>query len=137
MNIPYLRMVWIVPTLTLSLLAETYAVCRFPAGTPVRLPESEAFSLLVQAVEETTLVCPLNQVPSEAETDAGWRCFRIMQSFDFAVPGILASVLEPLARAGIGIFATSTFSTDYVLVKEQDADRAMEALRTAGHRIDI
>jgi len=125
------------PTLTLSLLAEPYAVCRFPTGTTVRLPEPGAFSLLVQAVEETTLVCPLDQVPPEAETDAGWRCFRIMQSFDFGVPGILASVLEPLAKAGIGIFATSTFSTDYVLVKEQDADRAMEALRAAGHRIEL
>ena len=130
-------MVWIVPSLTLSLLADAYAVCRFPTGTTVRSPEPGAFSLLVHAVEETTLVCPLHQVPPEAEIDAGWRCFRIMQNFDFGVPGILASVLEPLARAGIGIFATSTFSTDYVLVKEQDADRATEALRAAGHRIDV
>lgn len=91
---------------------------------------------MVQAVEETTLVCPLHQVPPEAETDAGWRCFRIMQNFDFGVPGILASVLEPLAKAGIGIFATSTFSTDYVLVKEQDVDRAVEALQAAGHRVE-
>ena len=126
-----------VPALTLSLLAGPYAICRFPSGTPVRLPDPGAFSLLVQAVEETTLVCTLHQAPPEAEIDAGWRCFRIMQNFDFAVPGILASVLEPLAKAGIGIFATSTFSTDYVLVKEQDADHAMEALRAAGHRIEV
>jgi hypothetical protein len=130
-------MVQIVPALTLSLLAEPYAVCRFPTGTPVSSPKPGAFSLLVQAVEETTLVCPLHQVPPEAEVDAGWRCLRIMQNFDFGVPGILASVLDPLARAGIGIFATSTFSTDYVLVKEQDAGRAMEALRAAGHRIEL
>jgi hypothetical protein len=125
------------PSLTLSLLSDSYAVCRLPAGMPVTPPEPGAFSLLVQAVEETTLVCPLHQAPPEAEIDGGWRCFRIMQSFDFGVPGILASVLEPLARAGIGIFATSTFSTDYVLVKEQDADRAMEALRAAGHRVGV
>ncbi|HZA92706.1 MAG TPA: ACT domain-containing protein [Gemmatimonadales bacterium] len=124
------------PALTLSLFAEPYAVCRFRAGTPVRSPQPGAFSLLVQAVEEATLVCPLHQAPPEAETDAGWRCFRIMQNFDFGVPGILASVLEPLAKAGIGIFATSTFSTDYVLVKEQDADRAVDALRAAGHRVE-
>jgi hypothetical protein len=130
-------MVQVVPTLTLSLLADSYAVCRFPTGMPVNSPEPGAFSLLVQAVEETTLVCPLHQAPPEAEVDVGWRCFRIMQNFDFGVPGILASVLEPLAKAGIGIFATSTFSTDYVLVKEKDADRAMEALQAAGHRIDV
>jgi hypothetical protein len=126
----------IMPALTLSLLEQTYAVCRFPAGTPVAMPRPGAFSLLVHAMEETTLVCPLDQAPAEAEIDVGWRCFRIVQSFNFSVPGILASVLAPLAKAGIGIFATSTFSTDYVLVKAGDAGRAAEALRAAGHRVD-
>jgi hypothetical protein len=123
------------PALTLSLLGEAYAVCRFPAGQPMPAPPPGSFSLLVQAVEETTLVCPAERIPDGAEAASGWRCFRIEQSFDFSVPGILASVLDPLARAGIGIFATSTFSTDYVLVKEQDLDRAVDALRGAGHRI--
>ncbi len=125
------------PALALSLLSGSYAVCCLPAGTSVQAPAPGAFSLLVQAAEETTLVCPPDQAPAGAKVDADWRCFRIMQSFDFGVPGILASVLEPLAKAGIGIFASSTFSTDYVLVKEQDVDRAMEALQTAGHRIEM
>jgi len=123
------------PTLSLALLKETYAVCRLPGGASVAAPRPGAFSLLVQAVEETTLVCPVAQAPAEAEIDAGWRCFRIMQSFDFSVPGILASVLDPLAKARIGIFATSTFSTDYVLVKEEDANHAVNALRAAGHEV--
>ncbi len=123
------------PSLNLSLLKETYAVCRLPAGCAVKAPLPGSFSLLVQAPEETTLVCPVDQAPPEAETDAGWRCFRIEQSFDFSVPGILACVLDPLARDGIGIFATSTFSTDYVLVKEPDTSRAVEALQAAGHHI--
>ncbi len=123
------------PALNLSLLEDTYAVCRFPAGQPVKPPAPGSFSLLVHAAEETTLVCPLDQAPGAAEIDAGWRCFRITQSFDFGVPGILASVLEPLARAGIGIFATSTFSTDYVLVKAADAERAVATLEAAGHSV--
>ncbi len=123
------------PALTLSLLDATFAICRFPAGTPVAAPSPGPFSLLVQAAEETTLVCPLDRAPPAAEIDSGWRCFRIEQSFDFSVPGILASVLAPLAQAGIGIFATSTFSTDYVLVKAGDAEKAMAALSDAGHRV--
>jgi hypothetical protein len=123
------------PALNLSLLEATYAVCRLPAGSPVAAPSPGSFSLLVQAVEETTLVCPLDQAPSEAQIDASWRCFRIEQSFDFSVPGILASVLTPLAKAGIGIFATSTFSTDYVLVKAEVAERASVALKEAGHTV--
>ncbi|MBL0402941.1 ACT domain-containing protein [Microvirga aerilata] len=125
------------PSLDLFLLEETYAVCRLPAGRAVKAPLPGPFSLLVQAPEETTLVCSVDQAPPEAETDAGWRCFRIEQSFDFSIPGILASVLDPLARAGIGIFATSTFSTDYVLVKEPDTSRAVEALQAAGHRLTV
>jgi hypothetical protein len=123
------------PALTLSLLEVAYAVCRLPAGASVTPPSPGQFSLLVQASEETTLVCPLDQVLPESEVDAGWRCFKIEQSFDFSVPGILASVLAPLAKAGIGIFATSTFSTDYVLVKAGDVERAVAALRAAGHHI--
>ncbi|WP_262029520.1 ACT domain-containing protein [Microvirga sp. Mcv34] len=123
------------PALNLSLLKGIYAVCRFQSGTPVAAPAPGGFTLLVQAAEETTLVCPLDQAPPEADIDAGWRCFRIEQSFDFSVPGILASVLAPLAGAGIGIFATSTFSTDYVLVKADAADKAMAALNAAGHRV--
>jgi hypothetical protein len=123
------------PSLNLSPLKDFYAVCRFPTGTPVAAPSPGSFSLLVQATEETTLVCPLDLAPSEAEIDAGWRCFRIEQSFDFSVPGILASVLTPLAQAGIGIFATSTFSTDYVLVKAGDAEKAVAALKEAGHAV--
>jgi hypothetical protein len=123
------------PVLNLSLLKASYAVCRFRAGSPVTAPSPGSFTLLVQAAEETTLVCPLDQAPQEAEIDAGWRCFRIEQSFDFSVPGILASVLSPLAEAGIGIFATSTFSTDYVLVKAGDAQKAAAALEGAGHAV--
>ena len=123
------------PSLNLSLLKETYAVSRLPAGRAVTAPLPGPFSLLVQAPEETTLVCPVDQAPPEAETDARWHCFRILVSTNLSVPGILASVLDPLARAGIGIFATSTFSTDYVLVKETDTSRAVEALQAAGHRL--
>lgn len=124
------------PALDLCLLPAPYAVCRFPAGTAVAAPFSGPFSLLIQAAEEATLVCPSDQAPPEAEIDPGWRCFRIAQSFDFSVPGILASVLGPLAKARIGIFATSTFSTDYVLVKESDVGKAVTALEDAGHRVE-
>lgn len=123
------------PALTLQLLDNPYAVCRLPTGVGAPSPAPGQFSLLIQAVEETTMVCPLDQAPQGAEIDSGWRCFRILQIFDFSVPGILASVLNPLAQAGVGIFASSTFSTDYVLVKADDLERAIEALTAAGHQI--
>jgi hypothetical protein len=46
---------------------------------------------------------------------------------------VLASFLDPLASAGIPIFAVSTFDTDYVLVKEELTSVALRALQDAGH----
>jgi len=122
--------------LTLSLLAEPYAVCRMPAGAalPAAPPDADLWIGIV-ARGEATLVCPEEDMPRGARVEEGWRAFKIEQVFDFSVPGILASVLQPLAAAGIGIFATSTFSTDYVLVKARDLERAVGALRAAGHRV--
>jgi hypothetical protein len=122
--------------LTLTLLAGSYAICRLPKGEAAAAPRPGSFSLLVYAREETTLVCLADEAPAGAEVEAGWRCFGIEQTFDFSMPGILASVLSPLAQAGIGIFATSTFSTDYVLVKASDTERAVEALSAAGHGVE-
>ncbi|WP_082147004.1 ACT domain-containing protein [Rubeoparvulum massiliense] len=47
---------------------------------------------------------------------------------DFALIGILASISTILAQRGISIFAISTYDTDYILVKEKDIERAIEAL---------
>ena len=55
--------------------------------------------------------------------------------FDFALVGVLASVLVPLARARVSIFAFSTHDTDYVMIQERDLERALRALRSAGHRV--
>ena len=61
--------------------------------------------------------------------------FKLQGPFDFALTGILKAVLDPLAAAGIGIFALSTYDTDYVLVQALRLDEALSALRDAGHRI--
>ena len=71
----------------------------------------------------------------EPRVERGWRALRLQGPFDFALTGILLSVLEPLAAAGIGIFAVSTFDTDYVLVKDDQLGTAVDALAGAGHRI--
>ena len=49
--------------------------------------------------------------------------------------GILASLTATLAESGIGLFAISTFDTDYLLVKENDLVMAVDALRRRGHEV--
>ncbi|MCY1375614.1 ACT domain protein [compost metagenome] len=84
-----------------------------------------------------TLVCRAARVPSSTQSSLGWRCFRIEQHFSVDVPGVLSSVLRPLSNAGIGVFANSTFSTDYIFVAGSDLDKAVQALKEHGHEITI
>ena len=51
----------------------------------------------------------------------------------FSTVGVPASLVQPLAEAGISVFAISTFDTDYVLVKSADLGRAENAWRQYGH----
>jgi hypothetical protein len=52
---------------------------------------------------------------------------------DFQLTGIMASVAEPLAEAGVAIFPIATYETDYVLVKDTQLESAVRALMGYGH----
>jgi hypothetical protein len=70
-------------------------------------------------------------------TESGFRCFELQGPFPFAMTGVLAAVLGPLARARVSIFAISTYDTDYVMVKEKQLAKAVKALRAAGHEAHL
>ena len=124
------------PTLDLTVLPDTLAVCRLPTGidTPAWL-DGEAFASVTRTPDETSVLCRAALVPPGVRAETGWRALRVAGPLDFALTGVLASVLSPLATAGIAVFALSTFDTDYVLVREAALDDAVGALTGAGHRI--
>lgn len=68
--------------------------------------------------------------------DADWRVLRVEGPFAFTVVGVLATLASALAEANVSLFAISTFDTDYLLVKANDVDAAIQALSVAGHRIE-
>jgi len=84
---------------------------------------------------EISVVCETRFVPAEVLAETGFRALEFQGPFAFELSGILASVLNPLAEAGIGIFALSTYNTDYVLVKLTDLPRVLLTLSKAGHEI--
>src|SRR5690348_15108586 len=70
------------------------------------------------------------------ETTGGeWRCLKVQGPLEFSLVGVLASLADPLARAGVPIFAISSYDTDHILVKAGNLERAIGALRGAGHKI--
>ncbi|MCR4558252.1 MAG: ACT domain-containing protein [Saccharofermentans sp.] len=86
--------------------------------------------------EEISLVCITSDTPEDAlERDDGWRGFRIQGVLDFSLIGILSKISGILAENRIGIFAISTYNTDYILVKEENYGRALNILSESGYTI--
>lgn len=81
------------------------------------------------------MVCEAGAVPSGVRVEAGWRALAVQGPLDFDLTGIIAALAAPLAAARISIFAVSTYDTDYVLVRDRDLERAVLALRGAGHSV--
>ena len=94
------------------------------------------FYFIGKTDEELSLVCRTVDAPvNTTERDDGWRGFRIEGVLDFSLIGILSKISTILAEKQIGIFAVSTYNTDYILVKAENFDRAMDALRAQGYEV--
>lgn len=108
------------------------------AEIPAWATNTGEFSCIIRAPGELSIVCAENVVPPESEglvVEAGWVALRLEGPFPFAMTGVLASFVQPLAEAEIPIFAISTFDTDYVLVKNDNLRLALTALGAAGHQM--
>lgn len=123
-------------TLDLTVEAWTLTVCRLePAAAVPSWATGGSFHAVVRTPAELSIVCSSDDVPAGVRAEKGWRCFSLAGPIAFDETGVLWSVAEPLAEAGIGIFAISTFDTDYVLVPGPQLEAALRALEAAGHRV--
>ena len=118
----------------LKAIEHDFTVCKVRDISQVDF--NDEFCFLGKTDEEISLVCrsektPLNTVGRED----GLRAFRIEGILDFSLVGILSRISAVMAENEIGIFALSTFNTDYVLVKKHNFERAVNALRGAGYEV--
>jgi uncharacterized protein len=124
------------PKLTISLLPDEFVVCRLPgdAASPAVVTGGPFFSVTASA-EEISVVCRASDAPEGATIEPGWRVFVVDGPLDFSLVGVLNSMLTPLVDAKVPVFAMSTYTTDYVLVREKDVRPATTALKIAGHTV--
>ena len=125
------------PALPLEVLPDTLAICRLPAdaAVPPWATGKAAFLTVSRTAEELSITAVQRIVPAGTRCERDYRALRVRGTLPPDLVGILLSIAEPLARAGLAIFAISTYDTDYVLVKARDLPAALEALRSAGHDV--
>ena len=120
--------------LVLNKLERLLTVCKVKNIDDIDL--SKEFYFIGKTDEEISLVCETNDVPENTiEREDGWRGFRIQGILDFSLIGILSKLSGILADNKIGIFAVSTFNTDYILVKDADFEKSLVVLLNAGYTV--
>ena len=99
--------------------------------------DADPLHAVVRTAAELTVVCGADRVPPDVRAERGWRALAVVGPLDLALTGVLLALLEPLAGAGVAIFAVSTYDTDHVLVRADRLGEAVAALRAAGHRVSV
>lgn len=113
-------------------LLQPFSVCKVKSLSG-SLADCE-YCFTAKTDEECSLVCPTDKVPTDTlRREDGWRAFRIEGELDFSLVGILAKISTILSENGIGIFAVSTYNTDYIFTKSESFDNALQALGDAGY----
>ena len=109
-------------------------VCKVTGVSEINMETD--FYFVGKTDEELSLVCRTEDTPQNTvQRDDGWKGFRIQGVLDFSLIGILSKLSGILAENRIGIFAVSTYNTDYILVKEENYERALTVLASEGYAI--
>jgi hypothetical protein len=125
-------------THTLLRYPEKLVVASLPAGSdvPAWAESATLFSISATATE-TTIVCAGRSVPRKVRHEGPFTAYAVEGPIDFAVTGVLHSLLEPLAEAAISVFVVSTYPSDWLLVPTGEADAAAVEWRRRGHTVTV
>jgi hypothetical protein len=118
----------------LRVLPEPLVVARLAPDHPLPAP-GIGFWSVTRTHEELSLVCTLESLPTGALHEGPFRAFMVQGPLDFSLVGILSSLSGSLAKAGVSLFALSTFDTDYLLVRSEQLEAARGAFAADGHEI--
>ena len=116
----------------LRLHPEEYVVARMETGALRPRAEDGLFASIC-GPDGNTIVCRYGFEPIQADVERHWRAIQVDEALGFGEVGVIASILGPLAAAGVAVFVLSSFSTDWVLVRSTTVDLATETLRATGH----
>jgi Uncharacterized conserved protein len=111
-----------------------FSICKVIDYSQVDI--EKAYCFIGVTNEEKSLVCLTDYVPDNViACKNGWRAFRIQGTLDFSLIGILSKISTLLAVNKIGIFAISTYNTDYIFTRKESFDKAIEVLSNAGYKV--
>lgn len=120
--------------LVLNALPGTYAVTRRAPDMPVPdWAQGKGLVSITQAPDETSILCLEDRVPTIEQSSGGWQAVQVSNLVELDVPGVVLAAVQSISQAGLGVFVTSTFDRDYLLVRASESIAAQSAWLAAGH----
>lgn len=112
---------------------EPYALASVPPHVEIDWDRSgSAIFSIAYTSTETSVICRENVIPDGIRTEGPFHVFEVAGPLDFALVGVLSGIIEPLVSKGITILTTSTYETDWILVRVDQADEAEQIWRREG-----
>ena len=95
---------------------------RFAVIKARRTDSLNGFFMVCRDADETTVIAPEGNLPADdvVAEEKWFRLLAVRVSTPFGAPGFLAAISTAIAQAGINILVVSTFSKDYVLLREDE-----------------
>ena len=123
-------------------ISGSYSICKNVSDLDIiTLFKLESVFALIRDDIETTLIIEKNSLfqdlPDSFVRDDDWAIFRIKGEFFFGETGVILSAIWPLSENNIGVFILSTYSSDLLMIKQADLEKALMHLKSFGHNITI
>lgn len=126
--------------LDFTILKGAYSIYRLDkdSAIPNWIYDSDFYSL-TRTQDELSIVCKEVDIKIDDKImiDKHWRILKINGPLDLSQIGIIANISSLFKENKISIFPISTYDTDYILVKNQQIDKATTVLKNNGYKIYI
>jgi hypothetical protein len=126
--------------LKFTVLKDVYSIYRFEKYS--NIPEwayKTDFYSITRTNEELSVVSKHIDIKTTENilVDKHWRIFKIHGPMPLSQIGIIAHISDILRKGKISIFTIGTYDTDYIMIKDNNTNKAIRLLENEGHEVFI
>lgn len=121
-------------SMKLKVIEHEFAICKLMTLEEVDL--SQEYCFLTKTDEEISYICTVENIPEDCiNYKRGWVAFRIQETLDFDLVGVVAGISDILAQEQISIYSISTYNTIYMLIRKENLKEATRVLELNGYNV--
>lgn len=103
-----------------------------------RVEKNDIHFMVSKDKDEITVVTKKENIKdlNVLELVGNYKLIEFKPAIPFQTVGFLAKIAEVIASQGMNILIVSTFSKDYIMIKEEELEKGLQALKDTGFPIE-